>query len=72
LRSAGGANAVEMVKSVLRSRDSEQHPVSRHWMNDDAPFTFGSAIMLLSKRPEILLTVGPPDGQEYKSWSFGQ
>jgi hypothetical protein len=71
LRGASGTNAVETVKAVLRSRDSEQHPVSRHWTNDDAPFTFGSVIMLLSERPEMLVTAGPPDQQEYRPSGIG-
>ena len=73
-RLAGSARPdSELVKAALRSRDSAQFPVcvrKSDTVDPDSSFTYGSAVMVLAKRPELWLTVGPPDGQEYQRYSF--
>lgn len=72
-RLAGAARPdVEQVKAALRSRDS-QNPVCVRKSDSQGPdssFTYGSVVMILAKTPELWLTVGPPEGQEYRRYSF--
>jgi hypothetical protein len=58
------------IGSVLRSRDSERHPVCRRLADKTRTFTFGSTIMLLADTPEIWVSPGPPDQYRYQRFSF--
>lgn len=66
---------LEQIKSILRSKDSTEHPIC---VAADAPgvfgqagmFTFGSTIMVLSDEPELYLTFGPPDTADYQRFGF--
>jgi hypothetical protein len=57
-------------QSILRSSDSQQHPICAPYMNAEETFTFGSTIMILSEKPEIWITPGPPDLKEYLGFTF--
>jgi hypothetical protein len=73
-RLAGAASADrERVEAALRSRDSAQFPVcvrKSDSKDPDGSFTYGSVVMVLSKTPELWLTAGPPENQEYRRYTF--
>ena len=61
---------VDDFQSALRSTDSEKNPICVPYRNASETFTFGSTIMILSKKPEIWITAGPPDSKEYMAFAF--
>lgn len=67
-----GADPVAQIQEVLRSRDSELHPVCRKNTGKSSIFTFGSTLMLLSGEPELLVAPGPPDAHPYRSFRFNR
>lgn len=60
----------QTVESVLRSKDSKQHPVCRTNTRDGQGFTFASIVMILTGTPHIHITAGPPDESDYKRIDF--
>ena len=58
------------IRLALASRDSAEFPICRPYTSQDAGFTFGSTIMVLSGSPEFLVAAGPPDMATYRSFSF--
>lgn len=69
LRQEGAVANVELIKSVLSSRDSDAYPISRPRGKQYA-FTFASTIMVLSAAPELHITAGPPHGAAYEKLTF--
>jgi isopenicillin-N N-acyltransferase like protein len=71
-RIKGNLTALDMddFQSVLRSSDSQQHPICAPYIGAGETFTFGSIIMILSEKPEIWITPGPPDLKEYLGFTF--
>ncbi|HJQ24049.1 MAG TPA: C45 family peptidase [Blastocatellia bacterium] len=60
----------ETFKAALRSHDSEKDPVCVPYRDEKRVMTFGSVIMILSAKPELLVTAGPPDKSDYTTVSF--
>jgi len=60
----------EIIKSALRSKDNDKHPVCRN--NNGYGFTFASVIMTLTGTPYLQITAGPPDESEYKRIGFSK
>lgn len=69
LRQEGAVASVELIKSVLSSRDSDAYPISRPRGKQYA-FTFASTIMVLSAQPELHISVGPPHATAYEKFTF--
>jgi hypothetical protein len=70
LEKIGGTVDIEAIKSILKSRDPDNHPVCRPLKNRSAPYTFGSLIMVLSDKPELHVAPGPPDVVPYQVLRF--
>jgi hypothetical protein len=64
------AQGLDLVQSILRSKDPEKHPVSRTKKDKNGSFTFASTIMVLSENPVLHVAPGPPDATPYESLSF--
>jgi hypothetical protein len=73
-RSTEGSPALglDLVQSILRSKDPEKHPVSRPKKDKNGSFTFASTIMVLSENPVLHIAPGPPDATPYESLSFSK
>jgi isopenicillin-N N-acyltransferase like protein len=67
-----GGPGLAGVKAALRSRDSDKYPVCRTLKGGDDTFTFGSVIMVLSGKPRMLVTAGPPNQTEYTALAFSR
>jgi hypothetical protein len=61
---------IDDLKSILKSRDPENHPVCRPLKSKSAAYTFGSLIMVLSEKPELHVAPGPPDLVPYQVLKF--
>jgi isopenicillin-N N-acyltransferase like protein len=60
----------EIIKSTLRSKDSEKHPICRTYKEGDIVFTFGSVIYTLTGKRSVQVTKGSPDKVDYKEYFF--
>jgi isopenicillin-N N-acyltransferase like protein len=60
----------EIIKSALRSKDSELHPICRSYKEGGNVFTFGSVIYTLTGRRSVQVTKGSPDIAGYKEYLF--
>jgi hypothetical protein len=60
----------DLVQLILRSQDPPEHPVSRPKKDKSGSFTFASTIMVLSDKPVLHFTFGPPDRTPYEHLSF--
>ena len=49
---------VDVIKSILKSQDPVEHPVSGPLMDKNSAYTFGSVIMVLSEKPELHVAPG--------------
>ncbi len=58
------------IMAALRSKDSVEHPVCLTNKANRGGFTFASTIMSLGEKPKLLLTIGPPDESDYKTFDF--
>ncbi|MFC1731660.1 C45 family autoproteolytic acyltransferase/hydrolase [candidate division KSB1 bacterium] len=72
LGSLTGGIGADHIRSILSSRDSEIHPVSRPYINNSRVFTFGSTIMVFGEDPEFLVSSGPPEVTNYKVYKFSK
>jgi isopenicillin-N N-acyltransferase-like protein len=63
-------DSVGLAKTALVSRDSDLHPICRRYTNETGAFTFGSTIMVLSGKPELIIAAGSPDLNQYRTLSF--
>lgn len=61
---------VDAIKSILKSQDPVEHPVSGPLRDKDSSFTFGSLIMVLSETPELHVAPGPPHVVPYQVLRF--
>ena len=61
---------VDAIKSILKSQDNVQHPVSGPLLDKNSSYTFGSMIMVLSERPELHVAPGPPHVVPYQVLRF--
>ena len=59
-----------LIKETLRSKDDIDNPVCRSFAGTGGGFTFGSVIMTLTGKPNLLITAGSPDESEYKRFDF--
>ena len=59
----------ESIKNILRSKEDPNNPVCNSW-SPNGGFTFASTIMSLGEDPFLLITAGPPDESEYKTFTF--
>ena len=62
----------DIIKSTLRSKDNEKHPICRTFKEGDVVFTFGSAIYTLTGKRSVQVTKGSPDQAEYKEHFFAK
>jgi hypothetical protein len=60
----------KIIKSTLKSKDSEDHPICRTYKEGGIYFTFGSVVYTLTGVPSVQVTKGPPDQNEYKEYFF--
>ncbi len=60
---------VDVFKATLSSHDSAQFPICVSRGRGDV-ITFASTIMVLSERPELNITPGPPDVAAYETLTF--
>jgi predicted choloylglycine hydrolase len=68
-------SCVDLIKAALASKDSAQYPICRSRSKDASHteggfFTWASTIMVLSDRPELFVTAGPPDTAPYQRLTF--
>jgi hypothetical protein len=70
LRADNKAGALASIQTILTAKDSAEHPVCRPLKNTKENFTFASTIMVLAEKPELHITAGPPEGQEYQRLTF--
>ena len=63
---------VDAIKSILKSQDNAQHPVSGPLKDKNSSYTFGSVIMVLSDTPELHVAPGPPHVVPYQVLRFAQ
>jgi hypothetical protein len=63
---------LDLVQTILRSKDPEKHPVSRPKKDKNGSFTFASTIMVLTENPVLHVAPGPPDVTPYESLSFSK
>ena len=61
---------VDAIKSILKSQDNIQHPVSGPLKDKNSAYTFGSMIMVLSEKPELHVAPGPPHVVPYQVLRF--
>ena len=61
---------VDAIKSILKSQDPVEHPVSVPLRDKNSAFTFGSLIMVLSEKPELYVAPGPPHVVPYQVFRF--
>ena len=61
---------VELIQQTLRSRDSEEHPVSRTYTKPLRAVTFASTIMVLGPEPRLLASPGAPHQYDYSVFQF--
>jgi isopenicillin-N N-acyltransferase like protein len=61
---------VDAIKSILKSQDNVQHPVSGPLRDKNSAYTFGSVIMVLSETPELHVAPGPPHVVPYQVLRF--
>ncbi len=66
----GTPPSLELIQQTLAARDSAQFPVCRPYHNARDNFTFAATIMVLSEKPELHVTAGPPDAHPYQSLRF--
>ena len=70
------ANNMELSETsiieTLKSKDNENNPVCRPNLRNGYGFTFASIIMILSDRPYVRLTAGPPDESEFQTFEFSE
>lgn len=62
----------EIIRSTLRSKDSEKHPICRTYKEGGDFFTFGSVIYTLTGKCSVQITKGSPDIVEYKEHFFSK
>ena len=70
LASPGVQLSPELVKTTLRSKDSDRFPVCVSYNKDAVAFTFSSVFFTLGERPSVQVTYGPPDQSEYQEHFF--
>ena len=63
---------VDVIKSILKSQDNAQHPVSGPLKDKNSAYTFGSVIMVLSETPELHVAPGPPHVVPYQVLRFAR
>jgi isopenicillin-N N-acyltransferase like protein len=69
--SAGpGDDPLKLIQETLRSRDSATDPVSRPLLPGASFFTYSSTIMVLSGKPHLIASPGPPDVIPYSTFQF--
>jgi predicted choloylglycine hydrolase len=61
---------VDTIRSILRSKDSDQYPICNSYRENGRVFTFGSVIYTLSGERSIQVSKGPPDQNGYKTYFF--
>lgn len=61
---------VEIIKSILSSKDTAKNPVCRPYDKSNPYFTFGCTIMVLSESPELHVAPGPPDITPFQIFRF--
>jgi predicted choloylglycine hydrolase len=61
---------LDLIKTTLAAKDSADFPVCRPHKNQKDNFTFAATIMVLSDKPELHITSGPPDVNPYQMHSF--
>jgi len=60
----------DIIKSTLRSKDNEKHPICATYKEGGGVFTFGSVIYTLTGKRSVQVTKGSPDQAEYKEHFF--
>jgi len=60
----------DLIKSTLRSKDNEKHPICRTYKEGGGIFTFGSVVYTLTGKCSVQVTKGSPDQAEYKEHFF--
>ncbi len=60
----------DLIKTTLRSKDSERFPVCVSYNKDAAAFTFSSVLFTLGANPSAQVTYGSPDQSEYEVHLF--
>jgi predicted choloylglycine hydrolase len=70
LEDASGPITVDMVKSILSSHDSGEHPVCVHPSPEKQGITANCLIMELSTEPKVHFTAGPPCEREFRTLCF--
>jgi isopenicillin-N N-acyltransferase like protein len=75
LRATTTGSRLEVVQSILSSKDSAEHPICVPRPRGagkpaSGVFSFAATIMVLSSPPELRVTCGPPDESSYKRLSF--
>ena len=63
---------LNLIKTILSSKDSAEYPVCRPHRNPKDNFTFASVIMDLSAKPSFQVAPGPADVQPYRTLKFSQ
>jgi hypothetical protein len=66
------ALGMELIESILKSRDSADFPVCRPLKNKKENFTFACTIMTLSDKPELRVVPGPPDRTPFQIFTFSR
>jgi hypothetical protein len=61
---------VDVIKGILASHDSEEHPVCMDLGGDEKIASIVSAVMELSDEPRFHVAFGPPDVTPYTTYSF--
>jgi hypothetical protein len=75
LRAGTNGSHLELVKTILESKDSPEHPICVSRPHGGAKlgtenFSFSATIMVLSNPPELHVTCGPPDESSYRTLTF--
>jgi isopenicillin-N N-acyltransferase like protein len=67
-----GLDPVNLIQETLRCRGSITDPVCRRWLSDGSFFTYSSTVMVLSGRPHLIASPGPPDVHPYSTFQFNR
>jgi hypothetical protein len=61
---------VDLLKTILRSKDDIQNPICRSFTEVQGIFTFSSVLFTLTGKRSVLVTFGSPDQAEYQQYFF--
>lgn len=62
--------SMDVIKTILASKDDEKNPVCRPYQKGGTVFTFSSVLYTLTGKRSVQITCGSPDQSEYKEHFF--